>query len=701
MLEFRILGPVEVVRDGRPVPLGGAKQRALVADLTLHANEVVSADRLIDDLWGEEQPGTASHMLHVYVSRLRKTLEDHGRDVLVTRPPGYELRLKPPDELDATRFEVRVRQGAEVLGTRPAEALEAFDEALAWWRGRALEEFLDEPFAQPSAARLEELRQATHEDRVEALLALGRHDEALVELEGLIARFPLRERLRELQMLALYRSGRQADALQAFQAARHTLAEELGVDPGTALASLEQAILRHDPELDAPVRESRPSAPERGAEPPPRPARRRLVWAAIATTTVVGVVALIALRTVSPSGTTPNTPSASTSRGTGAETRITWTEISDPGGLRLGGAGDQVILGGAVTPDGLLAVGFTAARRPSPSEERDYDAALWIEAEPDGWRPVNDVAFAAPGNQEATDAVTIDGRIVVVGSDASPGDHDAAVWIRDIGSSSWSRVARDAPGMRKAGDQWIRGVTWTGSHLVAVGVNRRSGGDADAAIWTSRDALTWAVLVPTNLGVPGDQQMIGVTAFEGLVVATGFSVTTENQDAAVWISRDDGSTWETVDAEALGGEGDQQINTVVPAGPGLVAVGRETIAGDVNAAVWLSTDGTAWQRVEDPRGELAGLGVQEMSAITTARGLIVAAGREVVGRETNAAVWTSLDGTTWTRLPVDSPEGSTFNDFGGQAIRALLVVDDVFVALGREGRGGDDDGDIWLGRPAG
>ena len=136
MLEFRILGPGEVVRDGRPVPLGGAKQRALVADLTLHANEVVSADRLIDDLWGEEPPGTASHMLHVYVSRLRKALEDHGRDVLVTRPPGYELKLEPPDELDATRFEARVRRGAEALGTRPAEALEAVDEGRARGRGR-------------------------------------------------------------------------------------------------------------------------------------------------------------------------------------------------------------------------------------------------------------------------------------------------------------------------------------------------------------------------------------------------------------------------------------------------------------------------------------------------------------------------------------------------------------------------------------
>jgi Transcriptional regulatory protein, C terminal/Bacterial transcriptional activator domain len=162
MLEIRVLGPIEVLRDGRPVPLGGARQRALVADLALHANEVVSAERLIDDLWGDEPPDTAAHMLHVYVSRLRKTLEDHGRAVLETRPPGYVLNLEPQDDLDAARFEAHVRRGRDALDSRPAEALATFDEALAWWRGRALEEFAHEPFALPAAARLEEsVRQPT------------------------------------------------------------------------------------------------------------------------------------------------------------------------------------------------------------------------------------------------------------------------------------------------------------------------------------------------------------------------------------------------------------------------------------------------------------------------------------------------------------------------------------------------------------
>ena len=128
MLEFRILGPIEVVRDGQPIPLGGAKQRALVADLTLHANEVVSADRLIDDLWGEATPGTASHMLHVYVSRLRKTLEDHGRDVLITRPPGYILKLEPPDELDAARFEAHARRGVQDLGSGTETLFQGLDQ---------------------------------------------------------------------------------------------------------------------------------------------------------------------------------------------------------------------------------------------------------------------------------------------------------------------------------------------------------------------------------------------------------------------------------------------------------------------------------------------------------------------------------------------------------------------------------------------
>lgn len=685
MLEFRILGPVEVVRDGRPLPLGGAKQRALVADLTLHANQVVSADRLIDDLWGEEPPGTASHMLHVYVSRLRKTLEDHGRDVLVTHSPGYMLKLEPPDDLDAARFEAHVRRGFEALGSRPPEALETFDQALGWWRGRALEEFADEVFAQPSAARLEELRQVTHEHRVEALLALGRHEEALVELEALIARFPLRERLRELQMLGLYRSGRQGDALQAFQAARRTLADELGVDPGPTLASLEQAILRQDPELDAPV--AAPRVIESSAATPRGGARRR-PWTIAAAVAAVVVVVLIAVRVSMPGDKTGSSGPLSGSTGPPR-----WTEAPDPAGV-FRGPGDQVILGGVVTPDGLLAVGYTAAQSP-----RDYDAAVWAGSESTVWQSVNaPEAFVAPGNQRATDAVVMGGRTVVVGTDASGGDHDAAVWTQESGSALWTRVDPNAPGLHEPGGQWIRGLTWSGSHLIAVGFSR-SKGDEDPAIWTSPNARGWELHTATNLARRGDQEMSSVTTFGDLIVAAGFSESPGGRDAAIWVSRTDGlGDWRPVPDDLLSGDGDQQINDVIMGGPGLIAVGQETIDGDENAAVWVSSDGLLWDRVPDPTGSLGGSGTQQMSAVASSGDLLVAAGTEVVGPKTEAAIWTSTDGTTWVREQPDSSKMSALIQNGRPGVRALLGTEDGFVALGRKGRNGGDDADVWFGQ---
>jgi len=694
VLEFRILGPVEVVRDDRALPLGGAKQRALVADLALHANEVLSADRIIDDLWGEEPPETASHMLHVYVSRLRKTLGDHGGDVLVTRPPGYMLRLEPPDELDATRFEARVRAAAEIIGSRPADALEALNEALGRWRGHALEEFSDEPFAQPSAARLEELRRSAEESRVEALLALGRHDEAIVELEGLITRFPLRERLRELQMLALYRAGRQADALQAFQVARRTLADELGVDPGQGLASLEQAILRHDAALDPPPR--RPA--QDGAPGATRPAPRRVLAVGLAAL-VVGVAALLllVLRPASEGVPTASpSPTAGIAIDRDAQLQIRWTEVPDPGGGTLGGPGDQAIQGGVEAPDALLAVGYSATR-PSETLPPDYDAAVWIATGAKGWRRIDDAAFAAAGNQEATDAIALDERLVVIGADSSTGDHDAAVWTLETNARSWERVAPDAPGMRKPGEQWMRALTWTGSLLVVVGANRRPGADDDVAVWTSADGRAWNVLVSTNLQAPGDQQMTGVTTFGDLVVAGGFSDDGADRDAAIWVSRD-ASAWEPLVDDALGGAGDQQIASIAPAGPGLVAVGWEVLDGDQDAAVWISVDGRAWERVADPSDVFGGPEAQQMASVVAADGVIVAAGADGVGSGADGAVWTSVDGSAWRRQSPTSTDMSTFTDFGRQRIQELLVEGDHLAALGREGRGPDDDADVWIGR---
>ena len=247
-MEFRILGPLEAWDAGREVALGGPKPRALLAVLLLHANEVVPADRLIDELWGEDSLESAAGALRVNVSRLRKALPP---EVLATRPPGYVLRLGA-DELDLHRFERLVDEGRSLLARGlAAAASERLGEALALWRGPALADFTYELFAQGALARLEEIRLAAFELKIEADLDLGRHNELIGELEALVSEHPLRERLRGFLMTALYRSGRQAEALEAYQEARRALVDGLGLEPSPGLQELERAILQQDPALDA------------------------------------------------------------------------------------------------------------------------------------------------------------------------------------------------------------------------------------------------------------------------------------------------------------------------------------------------------------------------------------------------------------------------------------------------------------------
>jgi DNA-binding SARP family transcriptional activator len=253
-MDFQILGPLEVRREGRPVSLGAAKQRVLLAILLLHANEVVSRDLLIDGLWGSHPPATASNAVQVYVAQLRKALEP-GRakgsptEVLLTRPGGYSLHVEA-GAVDAEHAERLSAQGSSRLAAGdPGAAAPLLHEALDLWRGPPLADFTYEPFAQAEIARLEELRLSTLEERLEADLALGRHGSAIGELEALVRDHPLRERLRGQLMLALYRAGRQAEALETFRDARRVLTDELGIVPGPELQRLEGAILRQDPEL--------------------------------------------------------------------------------------------------------------------------------------------------------------------------------------------------------------------------------------------------------------------------------------------------------------------------------------------------------------------------------------------------------------------------------------------------------------------
>jgi DNA-binding SARP family transcriptional activator len=227
MIDYRILGPVEVSADGRVIEVGGPRLRRLLAILLLHANEQVPRGILAHDLWGDEPPAGAQGSLEVYISRLRKAL---GSPALLTRPGAYFLTVDD-GQLDAHRFERLVGQGrSELAANAPGPAAASLRAALQLWRGPALGDLGGEPFAQVEAGRLEELRLGATEDRIEADLALGRHADVVSELAALVAVYPLRERLHGQLMLALYRGGRQAEALEAYQAARRTLVRELGLE---------------------------------------------------------------------------------------------------------------------------------------------------------------------------------------------------------------------------------------------------------------------------------------------------------------------------------------------------------------------------------------------------------------------------------------------------------------------------------------
>jgi DNA-binding SARP family transcriptional activator len=268
-MEFRILGPLEVRRNDRPVRITGAKERALLALLLLHANEPVTTDRLVDELWGEAPPSTARKSLQVRVATVRRVLP---KGVLVTRGGSYLIQVDR-DQLDLLRFEQLLADARQALTDGDADAAAAtLRDALALWRGPALADLAYEAFADPAVARLEELRLTALELRIEAELALGLHAQLVGELKELVGAHPLRERLRAQLMLALYRDGRQAEALELYQHTRDTFTEELGIEPGPALQELQRAVLRQDAALaPAKLPETERSilvAPQGGRETP-------------------------------------------------------------------------------------------------------------------------------------------------------------------------------------------------------------------------------------------------------------------------------------------------------------------------------------------------------------------------------------------------------------------------------------------------
>ena len=282
-MEFRILGPLEVA-DGRgAISFDAPKQRTLLAVLLLNANKIVSSERLVDELWGDRPPATATKVVQNYVSQLRKAL---GPDVIVTRPPGYVLRVEAED-LDAEHFRHMTSEARALAASdEHARASALYQASLALWRGPPLVDVAFESFARNEVEALEEERLRALMDRIDCELTLGRQDGVMAELEALVGQYPLRERLRAQLMLALYRSGRQADALAEYQNARRTLVDELGLEPSEELQGLERAILMHDAALEPPLRAPR-------ERPVARRVRRSLAIA-VAILVLIGVASGLA-----------------------------------------------------------------------------------------------------------------------------------------------------------------------------------------------------------------------------------------------------------------------------------------------------------------------------------------------------------------------------------------------------------------------
>jgi YVTN family beta-propeller protein len=300
-MDFRILGPLEVESDGRRLTLGPTKQRALLALLILRSNRVASRDELVDGLWGERPPDTATTALHGYVSGLRKTL---GKERIETRSGGYLLHADSA-EVDLERFQ-SLAAGARSLESR--SAADQLRAALELWRGRPLADLDGTPFLHAERRRLEELRLGALEDRVDADLALGRQADLIAELDALVHEHPLRERVCGQLMLALYRSGRQAEALEVYQRHRRGLSDELGLEPGEALRRLEREILDQDPALGPvgppapPVETPRAQAVARRSRKIPRPRRALVASGLVLVVSAAAAAALLALLTRGSSG---------------------------------------------------------------------------------------------------------------------------------------------------------------------------------------------------------------------------------------------------------------------------------------------------------------------------------------------------------------------------------------------------------------
>ena len=534
-MEFRILGPLEVVSDGQVLDLGGAKQRTLLAVLLIHANEVVSQDRLIDALWEDDPPETAPKALHVYVSGLRKAL---GKERVERREPGYVLHVGE-DELDLAQFLGLHEQ------TRSAEAL-------SLWRGPPLSDFAYSRFAQAEIGRLEDVRLRCLEERIEQDLRAGRHAEVTGELEALVAEHPLRERLRAQSMLALYRSGRQADALGAYQDARRVLVDELGIEPGRELRDLHQKILNQDPGLDLDVATT--DAESRTAEeivaPRPPLVTRRMRWVlVVGVVLVLGSVAALLVEVLGDGGNQPVVAAPNSLRAIEASSdkEVAATHVGDtptsvvvtPKAVWVLNSGEQTL--SRVDP-GSGAVLGTIPAGSSPSDVAAGAGALWVASSD----------FALTRIEPDSGAVLQTTKLPPAANPLARGT--AASWVASDGTSVWV-----------TGDGTLTRVLPSRLEVVPGGVGCCNGvalgyGSVwvtDASGITRLDAKTGAKLARISL------------PFNGSRIATGAG--------AVWAIDANGNNLWAIDPRT-----NQVLRTVnVGANPQGVAVGA--------GSVWVAT----------------------------------------------------------------------------------------------------------------
>jgi DNA-binding SARP family transcriptional activator/DNA-binding beta-propeller fold protein YncE len=584
--DFGVLGPLEVRAQGRPLPLGGPKQRALLALFLLHANEVVSRDRLVEGVWGERPPSTIGAALNVYLSKLRKLLGAEGAGAaLVTCPHGYMLRLEP-ERLDLHRFEQLVREGTEARAAGNPELGETrLEEGLALWRGPPLDDLAHVPFAAPWIARLDELRLSALEETIEAGLALGRHSDLVPELTALVGEHPLRERLRGQLMLALYRAGRQSDALQAYREGRRLLAEELGIDPGPELQRLEREILVQDPSLAPPGRPSAAAGLRRSRAVP-----RRVLLGALAA--IVGASVAVPLLVL----------------GRGEE------------GARLASARDEVAV---VAPEENKIVAHVPVGS-SPTLIREGDGSVWVadrtdqtvtQIDPESRAVVRTVGIGfRPDDLAAADgavwAVSKDeGVLAKVSYGRSSGRFERA------GFAGFDRIALDDEAVWLCGARkLIRVDPATGrvEHRADMPVELNELAVGKDAVWAVSGPAAAVLRIDSSTGLVTDRIPIVTHPDESSPYPIGIAA----DEQFVWVLNGRTATVTKIDADLRG------IVATVPLGGGRGPLGLAAGEG----AVWVSSwDDGSVTRIDAETNAVTSIAVaphDRRTDVTVAGGLV-------------------------------------------------------------------------------